>query len=522
MKNIKKSIFITLIAFLLVSPIIHAKEITFSIDQKEYYFKTGEDAIINLKTENTYKEKINGLLSYTITQSINQGNFYYSSTNTKSTSFLVETEKKEIPINFGTSDTPLTLDVNLKFAYEYKNEQIEVLLEGIKIIFVSEESQKNNQQNAVSSTSQKASITPQQTDPLNQQEQNIQDIINQLLGKEQSNTQQQSTQQKLQNNQVAQDSSSLKQQIQKQLQDQQQLKEEFQKQLSQNNEFQKEHQEILQQGYELTNGELNPINNNTGSFELNYQKQDGNQATLKGELNNGQIESIQKDTHENRQKILEQIEQNKKFQEYHKKLEEQGFEKINTEFNQDINKTQLKINYLNKNNETASIQAEIVNQTVQNIKMENNTDKKNNYALITSIILLITILSVLFSYFIHKKIKKNNKIVKEKETLQEIFDYKSEASKLLKIAEEQFEKGNHKDAYGTAGQALRLYLNYKYGLKKETTNDEIINHLKKNKHDYKEIEYCLNECALVEFAKYEPNQKSFNKIIKTIKNTFNK
>lgn len=511
-------ILLMLLGVLLIMPIVHAKDITFSLDQKEYYFKTGENAIINLKTENTYKETINGLLSYTLTQSVNQGNFHYSSTNTKSTSFSVDPGKKETPLSFGTSDTPLTLDVNLKFSYNDKDESREVILEGIKIVFVSDELQKNNQQNAASASSQKASASSQQADPFSQQEQDMQDLINQMLGNEQQNTQQQTTQQKLQNNQALQDSSSLKQQMQKQFQDQQAMKEEFQRQLSQNPEFQKEHQELLSQGYNLTSGSINPTANNTGTFELNYQKQDGNQASLKGQMSNGELQSMQKDTPENRQKMLEQLEQSKQFQEYQKQLQEQGFQKTNTEFNQELNRTNLQVNYLNKNNETASIQAEIVNQTIQNIKLENNSDKKEkNYLWILPIALLM---GILLAYFAYKKFqKKDVPETKTKEHTEKQFDYKAEAAKLLKKAEEQFEQGKHKDAYGTAGQALRLYLSYEHGLRKETTNDEIITHLRKNKKQHKEIKECFDLCSLVEFAKYEANKKDFEKIIRLAKNT---
>jgi len=513
----KKRIWLILFSLLLILPIAYAKDISFSLDQKEYYFRTGEDAVITLNTENTYKETINGLLSYTLTQSVNQGNFHYSSTNTKSTSFSVETGKKETPLSFGTSDTPLTLDVNLKFSYNNKDEPREVLLEGIKIIFVTEESQKNNQQSTASASSQKASTASQQADPFAQQEQDMQDLINQMLGNEQQNTQQQTTQQKLQNNQALQDSSSLKQQMQKQFQEQQATKEEFQRQLSQNPEFQKEHQEMLSQGYNLTSGSINPTANNTGTFELNYQKQDGSQASLKGQMSNGELQSLQKDTPETRQKMLEQLEQNKQFQEYQKELQEQGFQKTGTNFNQESNKTNLQVNYLNKNNETASIQAEIVNQTIQNITLENNADKKpRNYLWILPITLL---LSVLVAFFAYKKLRKKDlpEII-NKEHIEKLFDYKAEAAKLLKKAEEQFIKKEYKDAYGTAGQALRLYLSYEHGLKKETTNDEIILHLKHNKKQYKEIKECFDLCSLVEFAKSEANKKDFGMITEIIDN----
>ncbi|RLI90448.1 MAG: hypothetical protein DRO89_05855, partial [Candidatus Altiarchaeales archaeon] len=52
---------------LLVIPIANAGlfnsgDITFSVDQRDYYFMVGEDAIIPLHIENTYGKEINGIL----------------------------------------------------------------------------------------------------------------------------------------------------------------------------------------------------------------------------------------------------------------------------------------------------------------------------------------------------------------------------------------------------------------------------------------------------------------------------
>lgn len=48
-----------------------------------------------------------------VTQSINQGNFQYSSSDTRSTSFTINKGETQVPISFGTSDNPMTLDVKL-------------------------------------------------------------------------------------------------------------------------------------------------------------------------------------------------------------------------------------------------------------------------------------------------------------------------------------------------------------------------------------------------------------------------
>lgn len=79
----------------------------------------------------------------------------------------------------------------------------------------------------------------------------------------------------------------------------------------------------------------------------------------------------------------------------------------------------------------------------------------------------------------------------------------------------------YKDAYGTGGQALGLFLSYENQLNKEVTNDEIINFLREHKKEYKEAKECFDLCSLVEFAKYEANKNDFDEIIRKTKKIMN-
>ncbi len=512
----KRALFLLILISIMV-PVAHAKDIILSLDQKEYYFKIGEDAIINLNSDNSYKENINGLLTYTITQSINQGNFQYSSTNTQSKSFLLEKGKTNIPLNFGTSDTPMTLSVKLKFSYT-KDEAREVILDDIKIHFVSDESQKNNQQNQISSSSQKASqFVQQQQDPFAQQEQRMQQMINQMFGNQQQ-IQSQDPQKRLQNNQMSQDSNALKQQIQNQLQHKQRMQKEFQKELGKNQEFMKEHQKLLQQGYNLTGGSLNPESNNTGSFELNYENEEGEQAQLKGELDKGNLKNFIKDTPQSRQKMLEELQKNPEFQKYNEELKKEGFNQQNTQYTIEQNNSLMNINYINNKNQTATIKAEFVNNTVEKVELVKSNKKKRFYLWFIPILLVCGLL-----YYLYTKYFKKNKLEEEikKKEVEKPFDYKKEAKRLLNKSRQLFEKKKYKDAYGTAAQSLRLYLSYENGLQKELTNDDLIKYLKEHKKNYKEIKECFDFCSLVEFAKYQPNKKDFEKIVRIVEKRIN-
>ncbi len=497
-------------------PAILAQDITLSLDQSEYYFRTGEDAVIDLITNSTYDDKTNGILSYTITQEINQGNFQYKSSNTKSTSFSVDSGDGVVPMSFGTSDTPLTLDVKLKFSYT-KKEPMVVDLDNIKIHFVSDDSQKKNSQNQVSSSSKRSSGSSQQSnDPFAQQEQKMQQMINQMMGNQQQpqqpQQQRQTTEQKLQNNQLSQDSSALKKQMKQQIQEQKQMRDEFQKMLSQNEKFQKEHQKMLDSGYNLTDANFNPLSNDTGDFELEYQKPDGSKASLKGQMNNGNLQNLQKDSAESRQQALDRLRQDEKFQKFQKELQEQGYAEHGIEFSQENNRTDVRLNYVNQNNETATIAAQISNDSVEDVRLDKGKEEKRNYMWI----FLILLSAIVAGYYAYRMLYKKSSVVMDAGKKKNIvFDHKKESLKLLEKSKELFEKKKFKDAYGTAGQALRLFLSYDNNLNKEITNDEIIDYLRKHKKNYKKAKECFDMCSLVEFAKYKPDKRTFEKIIRS-------
>lgn len=97
------------------------------------------------------------------------------------------------------------------------------------------------------------------------------------------------------------------------------------------------------------------------------------------------------------------------------------------------------------------------------------------------------------------------------------FDYIKEANNLLKTAQTQYNNNEAKDAFGTANQAIRLFLSYHHNIKKEVSNDDVIKFLKSNKQHYKELKKCFDLCSMVEFAKYKSSKKHFDDIIKYAK-----
>ncbi len=475
-----KRYFILFITLILI-PTVYANGLTMSLEQKEYYFLVGEEAEIQLEIENTHGKEISGQLSYTITQEVNQAGFQYSNSNTQSAKFSIDKDKTNSMLRFGTSDSPMTIRVSMSFSYAEK-EQMQVDMDEITVHFVADESEKNNKQEKTESESQET------TEPKDTPKRDIQ-----------------KAQERLQNNQLAQDSSALKSQMQEELQKKEDMKKEFQNNIANNQKFQEMHNELLNEGYNVTNANLDPTTADTGQFEVEYQKQNGEAASIKGEMEKGEITKLQKQSEQDRQDMLNSIRDNDRFQRYNKSLARDDFEQVSVDFEQIENKTIVSLNYQNNMNESALIRAEFTDKEITKIELE---DSRQSY-----IWWMLLALVMIIGYLIYFKVRKHEKIM-PKTIKEKPFNYKKESEKLIAHAKRLFSEGRHKDAYGKSGQGIRLFLSYENGLRKEVTNDEIVSYLRKHRKRHSEVKECFDLCSLVEFAKYKANKKDFEKIIR--------
>ena len=120
---------------------VYAQDILLSTNQTDYYFKTGENAIIPIEINNTYGKQISGILQDTRSQLINQGNIQLSNYNTEKKSLSINEENNKISLDVGKSDTPSNFTVNLSFNYNENGNRI-VPLGPIIIYFILEASPK--------------------------------------------------------------------------------------------------------------------------------------------------------------------------------------------------------------------------------------------------------------------------------------------------------------------------------------------------------------------------------------------
>ncbi|MFQ5782470.1 MAG: hypothetical protein ACE5GR_05390 [Nitrosopumilus sp.] len=496
--------YFVVVALLLGSlPLVFAEDLVMSVEQTEYYFLVGENAVIPLEIENNYGHQISGILQYTISQQIIQRNTQFSSSNTQSSTFTIDEGNHNGSLNFGTSNSPTTLTVNLNFNYNDGND-MHVSFDPIIIHFVSDESQKNNVQNKMQSSSQQGSSN--QNTP-SQSQQSLQQKLDELMNQ---SPLMQDPQQRLQNNQLAQDSNALKQEIQEQLQEENQLKKEFESQLASNEDFQKTHQQLLEQGYNVTNGNLDPSSASTGNFELNYENEQGKWAKIQGNMINGTLTEIQKQTQEEREYLLSILRADPTFQEYDHQLTQNGFVEQDLEFLFEKNMTTISLTYQDQEIQIATIAAYFENDNLVKVHLEKPPE---DFSYLYPLLAFIPI--GIIAHVLYKKLKTTKKTLPKPiaKIKPKKFDHVLASSNLIKEAKDDFKEQQFKDAYSKVSQAIRLFLSYELNLNKEITNEELLPHLNNLEIPVDEIKDCFKLSSLVEFAKHQENEDDFNHIV---------
>lgn len=510
MKTANKNIFLFIVVLSVMLFLIQiadaGEDITFTLNQSEYYFMIGEQAIIPFEIENTYDKDINGVLSYTLTQEITQQGLHYSNTNTNSNLFSVDKGDSVVNIGFGVSESPAVLKVSMSFNYKDKEDMV-VDLDEIIIHFVQEESQKQNKEDKQECSSEKAE-QQQQNQQEQQQEPQTQEQMQQSMTQQKANSMQQNMQQ---------DMNSLKNQMNEEMQEKEQMKQEFGKNVENQEQFREAKEQLEKEGYTSESKELNPTGNESGDFKYNYKKENGETASISGSMDEGEINEMIKETSEEMKEMKQALENDTKFKEMKEELEKNGFEMKEPEINKmTTNEAQANVPFMNPaTNQTANITADFVNTTKEPTNIQLHEDNGNRmWGLLGFFILVLIVILGILAY--NKFLKKNKNIVQLNENAQEKekIDFCKNAKSILEQAKELFEKGRRKEAYTRVSKALRYFYKHKLNAGKEMTRDMVIRELKAHKKGYKNAAECLDLCDLVKFAKYEANEKDFRKIVK--------
>ncbi len=156
-------------------------------------------------------------------------------------------------------------------------------------------------------------------------------------------------------------------------------------------------------------------------------------------------------------------------------------------------------------------------QLKKELEKEMQRQKEESWWLLLLIPIAVVIATGWFIFGRYLKIKRAQRQETSLFAMEQVAsaDYASEARRMVEEAERLFRNNREKDAYERISQALRFYFSHKQGIKKELLKTELMETLR-GKVDadlYSKVRDCLDWCEKVEFAKYRPNEKDFDKIV---------
>ena len=333
---------------------------------------------------------------------------------------------------------------------------------------------------------------------------------------QQQQEQQENTQSKLQNidQQNPDNMQDLKQEMQEEMQRQEAEKQKLMEQIESDSKTFEEHQKLQEEGYQLSEKNVNPTSPDSGDFEYQYAKENGDTASMKGNVNNGSVEDVSSWSSDDERRMMDALENSTEFQEAMSELEKEGFQIENKSISPaSSNMTDFQYQLSNPDtNETAQIQGSMTSQgNVTSLVVEKEGDERSSWSFVYLII------GALIGYYVWQKYLRKEKIVPlaGAPARKKHIDYRKDALRMLALAEEMFASGRKKDAYEKVSYAVRFYFKHELESdKKELTAMDALGLIVEGvRFDRKEVKQFFDICNLVNFAKYEANKKDFEKIV---------
>ncbi|MCK5039347.1 MAG: hypothetical protein KAR87_00050 [Candidatus Aenigmarchaeota archaeon] len=340
---------------------------------------------------------------------------------------------------------------------------------------------------------------------------------------EEKNKQNEKMNQMNQNN--AQTLDSMKKEMQEQAEKLQKQKQELEKKIEESDSFKQQAEEMKEKGFEKTQENIMPNDENNGNFSYEFKDKDNNSEHLYGDVKNNSV-STNKFGKEEMNNAMQNIEQNKKFRNMENQLEKEGFQMQKKEFSPDFAGKNLDFNYTytNQMNQTKSIIGNAdLEGNITSINLEEEIEEKRNR---NTLWLLILLLAASLSYLYYRKKTMNKTIPVVVGKRGEIkYNWKKNVKKHFANAQALFEEEKKKGACQELSFGVKLMFKHKTDsgsldeLKKMTTTD-ILKTIKDKKLKTK-TKKCLETIDMALFAKHKIISSEFNDSMKIAKEIFN-
>jgi len=498
-----KGRFVTLCLLLcLVIVPVCAAEITLSTDQKDWYFSLGENADIPLKVTSGYSQPVDGTMQFTTIEQLQNTGSVMLSTKNRVYAHSVSPGDSSITLNAGSSDVEKSMRVQVSFDYTVTT-PIHVTLPEIIIHFVTKPPASGGSQAPVTSSSEAGSgNTPTSS--------SVQ-IVQQSVSAQQQAGRDGTLQQAVSNNQLPQDATALKEQLEKEAREKEQQQSQFEENLRQDPLLKAANESLAAEGFSRESIKSAPESGDSGTFQMDYRKATGEQVTVSGRMENRSVSSVQEQSGAPIN-VTAPLEANTTFQSMAAQLAEQGFLRNETHLNLSTDRATINLTYQDEKGKRVFVNASTSGGNLTQLTLEREPETPVNYLPVIAVIVfaavILAICWLIYRRYLRWKVPAPG-TPGEPPAPRAPVDHRKAAAELLRKAEAAYAGAQYADAGEYAGQALRLFVAYEYGARREMTNSELITLLRAGNREFREIQSVLDRCTDVLFAKGTMDAQEF-------------
>jgi hypothetical protein len=470
---------ILLVAFGCVATVA-AGGITLSTGQSDYTVQVGEEATIPIAVENRLGGDITGVLTQSVRFVPEGGD---PATRTQSRPLTLFWDTREVAVSAGTAAEPGTFFFEIAFEYG-DGPRTRVVLPEIRVHVVQSPTEQAEQPNRQVSSVSSVSTSPGTGGPQ-------QGASASSPGKLPS--------------QMPQNMGLLQDQAAREHDRMQALRSALLAGLEEDPVVREVHAILTSHGYARATTTIDPTGENTGTFVFGYRGGSGETIRVGGLIANGTA-AYAAYTTDRSLVVPAALPANETYRRFASDLANDGFFPVSAAVNATVGATFVSVGFADSQNRTAGIIATLAGGEVQAVDIEEPPDL---FPLAGAGALCIVLL---IAYLVRRGAPKTL----EPPVSLVPGDPRGEALRLLDEARGEFDRGDRKEAYGTASRALRSYVSSAYGTGAELADGDVLRLLEESGRETVVATSILERCAAVSYAGSPPEDGGFWAVIRAI------
>jgi len=443
---VRRVLLLALLVSLWCTAAVAAGGITFSTAQSDYTVQIGEEAAFPIAVENTLGADTTGMLTQGVRFVPEGGEGGSPATRSQSRTITIFRDTKEIAVSAGTAAQPGTFFFEVAFEYGTAP-RTRIALPEIRIHVVSSAAEETDQQNqqvsSVSSVSTPAGSGGSSASSSGKQP-----------------------------GQMTQDMGSLQAQAASEQDRMQALRSGLLTGLEDDPLVKEIHAVLTSHGYTRATTTIDPTGEGAGTFSFDYRGGTGDTVRAGGVVKNGTA-AYAAYAAEKSLVVPDAVVANETYKQYAGELADAGFFPVASSMNATPGAAFVTVGFTDSQNRTARIVATLSGGEVRAMVLE----EPSNLVWLAGAGALCIIL--LIAYLLRRGTPKTP----DPPVSPVPSDPSGVALQLLDEAQRMFDRGERKEAYGTAARALRSYHSYAYGTGAECAHGDVLRLLEESGHE---------------------------------------